>query len=101
MRLAVVTAVLVAVAGCGADSADEDAARNAVVERAASARRDGEIRCTSDPRRLFGARQRTDVFLCIVRVRGARCDRYRVSRRRGAFAVTAVRRDTDCVLPVG
>ena len=101
MRLAVVAAVLVALAGCGADSPDEDAARNAVVERAASARRGGETRCTSDPRRLFGASQQTHVFVCIVDVAGARCDRYRVARKRGVFAVTAIERETDCQLPAG
>ena len=101
MRLALAGVVLAAAAGCGADSSDEQAARAAVVDRAAAERRGGETRCTSNPRRLFGATQQTDVFVCVVDVAGARCDRYRVARKRGVFSVTAVERETDCVLPVG
>ena len=102
MRTLLCAAALVAAAaGCGADSSEERRAKAAALADAEATGREGAARCTGNPRRLFGARHATDVFVCIVELDGTRCDRYRVSRRGRVFAVTRVERNTDCSLPVG
>jgi hypothetical protein len=42
-----------------------------------------------------------ELMLCIVRIEGAACDRYRVDRSGERYRVTLVARAGDCTLPAG
>ena len=97
MRLPLLAAAAVLVAGCGAAPAEERGAERAVA-RAADA---STARCTSRSYRWFVDGPPAEDFICAVRAEHGLCDRYRVDRKGTQYRVRLLERDGSCTLPVG
>ena len=93
--VAALAASVAAVAGCTGPPEQEGAER-AVAERAGRA-----AECTGRSSIWFKEGPPAELLLCIVRLDGAVCDRYRVDRKEDRYKVTLVARQADCTLPVG
>jgi hypothetical protein len=100
--LAVVCGALL-VAGCGAEDATQQLAREAVESHVAGdAAYDDHVRCTGNPRPWLVEAQATSV-ICAVRKRTGGCDWFRVDLVRDTVRVRPEVRldqpDAGCVLP--
>ena len=99
MKAAAALAVLVVLAGCGADTrAPEQQAAEQALARMAEA---DEARCTARASVWFRDGEPANVFICAVEVGDGFCDRYRVDRSGAQFRSSVLERRGGCVLPVG
>ena len=60
---------------------------------------DADISCTRAARVGYLHELDTKQFLCLARHGTGDCDRYRVTLRKGRYAVALLERHGDCVLP--
>jgi hypothetical protein len=93
---------LVALAALGALAAGcSGAPEEEAAERAVEARAGAPAQCTGRSQIWFVEGPPAELMLCIVRVDGGVCDRYRVDRRGDRYRVTLTAKNGDCTLPVG
>jgi hypothetical protein len=85
--------VVVLLVGCA--SGRQLAAVDAVSKRAPGT----DVSCTRSAHTGFVKEVPTKIFLCIAKHGANDCDHYRATLTRGAFAVTLLERDGECVLP--
>ena len=97
MKLVAVLAAVVALAGCGADAPEKEAAEVALAQMANV----DEARCTARASTWFRDGEPANVFVCAVEIGDGFCDRYRVDRNGLQFRATVLERRGGCVLPVG
>jgi hypothetical protein len=97
VRLPLLAAAAVLLAGCGPAPAEERGAERAVA-RVADA---STARCTSRSYRWFTDGPPAEDFICAVRAEHGFCDRYRVDRDGTRYRVRLLERDASCTLPVG
>jgi hypothetical protein len=98
------TALALLAAGCAAEDAQQEAAREEVQLHVrelptASTYDTDDVHCT-DAARTFFREEVTDEFTCAVRVRAGGCDWFavRVDRDRRRVAVALEQRDAGCTL---
>jgi hypothetical protein len=100
IRVALLGLVALAVAGCTAETPEQQAARELVETHISQdARYDGHVRCTRNPRPWFVTRQ-ANVFVCAARRQDGDCDWFRVTRGTLRATVTFDRERGGCVLPM-
>ena len=100
--LGALAALALTASGCRLEDAQQEAARKAVEQALGGddAYEPGGVHCTGAASPWFVA-QETHVFLCTVRLRGGRCDVYRVEAPRDRpVSVRLDERAADCTLPV-
>ena len=82
-------------AGCSG-APEEEGAERAVEQRAGR-----DAQCTGRSQIWFAEGPPAELMLCVVRLDGTHCDRYRVDRRGERYRVTLTARNGDCTLPAG
>jgi hypothetical protein len=96
--LAALAALAAVAVGC-AETPAQHSARLAVERAAERAGREGETKCTPNPRLFFAEGPAASVFVCLVKVGGGVCDRYIVRQDGPRDSVRLKLRDADCILP--
>jgi hypothetical protein len=100
VRVTVLCVLALTLAGCAAETPEQQAARELVeIHIAADTQYDGHVRCTRNPRPWFVS-QKANVFICAARRGDGDCDWFRVTRgdEGATVALDSVR--GGCVLPV-